>query len=348
MNQSRIGAIHHITAIASSAAENLVFYEQVLGLRLVKQTVNFDDPFTYHLYYADAVGSPGTIMTFFPWQGVPAGRAGAGMVVAIAFSAPAQSMTYWHDRLTDKGIEVEHDRRFDQPVLKFKDPHGLMLELIGVTSSPSAFPWPQSLVTPGQGLLGFHSATVLLNSLNDTQDLLSGIMGMAHYQKEHNRYRFQMREARSPGHYLDVLVDPQAVRGRSGAGTVHHIAFRAQTDQEQLFWRDRLVQARFQVTEIIDRKYFKSIYFREPGGVLFEIATDPPGFAVDEPLEKLGMSLKLPSRYEAIRAEIAKSLPLLRAAEALPGFSASIGQHGNRPYRTGSPPTAERSRSGQI
>jgi len=198
------------------------------------------------------------------------------------------------------------------------------------------------VVAQGQGLLGFHSATVLLNLLNDTRDLLTGIMSMAHFQKEHNRYRFQMHEARSPGHYLDVLVDPQAVRGRPGAGTVHHMAFRAQTDQEQLFWRDRLVQARFQVTEIIDRKYFKSIYFREPGGVLFEIATDPPGFAVDEPLEKLGMSLQLPSQYETMRAEIAKNLPLLRPPEVFPGFSASIGQHCNRPYQTCRPPAAER------
>ena len=200
------------------------------------------------------------------------------MIVAISFSVPLQSMSYWYERLTGKGIDVQRDLRFDEPVLKFRDPHGLPLELIGVSSFPSSVPWQESSVEPSQGLLGFHSATALLNSLDDTQGLLAGIMGMELHGKENNRYRFKMREAQSPGHFFDVLVDPHAAKGQSGAGTVHHIAFRARTDEEQLNWRKRLIQGRFQVTEIIDRKYFKSIYFHEPGGVLFEIATDPPGF----------------------------------------------------------------------
>jgi predicted esterase/catechol 2,3-dioxygenase-like lactoylglutathione lyase family enzyme len=190
MNQSRISAIHHITAIASSATENLEFYEQVLGLRLVKQTVNFDDPYTYHLYYADGAGSPGTIMTFFPWEGIPAGRPGSGMIVAISFSVPLKSMAYWDERLTAKGIDVQRDLRFDEPVLRFRDPHGLPIELIGVSSFPSAVHWQESSVEPSHGLLGFHSATALLNSLDETQGLLAGIMGMELYGKENNRYRF--------------------------------------------------------------------------------------------------------------------------------------------------------------
>ena len=315
MNEERISAIHHITAIASSAAENLEFYEQVLGLRLVKQTVNFDDPYTYHLYYADGAGSPGTIMTFFPWEGVPVGRSGSGMIVAISFTVPLQSMSYWYERLTGKGIDVQRDLRFDEPVLRFSDPHGLPLELVGVSSFPSSVPWQESSVKPIQGLLGFHSATALLNSLDDTQGLLAGIMGMELHGKENNRYRFKMREAQAPGHFFDVLVDSHAAKGQSGAGTVHHIAFRTRTDDEQLNWRKRLLKGRFQVTEIVDRKYFKSIYFHEPGGVLFEIATDPPGFSVDEPLDKLGASLKLPSQYEATRGTIVKKLPPLRASE---------------------------------
>ncbi len=315
MNPDKISGIHHITAITSSAAENLKFYEQVLGVRLVKQTVNFDDPYTYHLYYGDGAGIPGTIMTFFSWEGAPSGSPGSGMMVAVSFSAPITSMGYWYERLTGTGIDVERDLRFEEPVLKFRDPHGLPLELIGVASIPSSHPWQESSVPASHGLLGFHSATALLNSLNGTQGLLAGIMGMELQGNEGNRYRFKMRESRSPGHFFDVLVDPRAGRGRLGAGTVHHIAFRSPTDEEQLNWRKRLVHERLQVTEIIDRKYFRSIYFHEPGGVLFEIATDPPGFTVDEPPDTLGASLKLPSRYEPIRSKIVSILPHLRITE---------------------------------
>jgi glyoxalase family protein len=312
MGQNKISAIHHITAIAASAAENLEFYQHVLGLRLVKQTVNFDDPYTYHLYYADQAGSPGTILTFFPWEGASAGQPGSGMIAGISFSVPLNALPYWEERLTANGIDVQRDLRFDEAVLKFRDPHGLPLELIGIPSVPASEHRQAGLVEAGRELVGFHSATALLNSLDDTQGLLAGIMGMEFYGKESNRYRFKMRDDQSPGHFLDVLVDPRAGRGQQGTGTVHHIAFRARTDEEQLVWRRQLIQERFKVTKVIDRKYFRSIYFREPGGVLFEIATDPPGFTVDEPLEKLGASLKLPGQYEGIREKIVRSLPPLR------------------------------------
>ena len=312
MDQNKIRAIHHITAIAASAEENLQFYEQVLGLRLVKQTVNFDDPYTYHIYYGDQNGSPGTIITFFPWEDASAGIQGSGLIAAISFAVPLNALPYWEKRLTTNGIDIRADSRFDEPILKLRDPHGLPLELIGVPSAPASVHQRESSIEPGLGLAGFHSATAILNSLDETQNLLVGIMGMELYGREKDRYRFKMRDEQAPGHFLDVLVDPRAGRGQQGTGTVHHIAFRAHTDEEQLVWRRQLIQERFRVTEIIDRKYFRSIYFREPGGVLFEIATDPPGFTVDEPLEKLGASLMLPSQYEAIRGNIVKSLPPFR------------------------------------
>ena len=312
MNQNQISAIHHITAIAASAAKNLEFYEQVLGLRLVKQTVNFDDPYTYHLYYGDRTGSPGTIITFFPWEGASAGIQGSGMIGAISFSVPLKALPYWEERLRANGIGVQRASRFDEPVLKFRDPHDLPLELIGIPSVPDSVHQRESSVEPSLSIAGFHSATTILNSLDETQNLLVGIMGMELYGKENDRFRFKMRDDQAPGHYFDVRVDPGARRGRQGTGTVHHIAFRAHTDEEQRWWRRQLIQEKFKPTEIVDRKYFKSIYFHEHSGVLFEIATDPPGFAVDEPLEKLGASLKLPSQYEPIRSKIVKSLSPLR------------------------------------
>ena len=315
MNQNKISAIHHITAIAASAAENVDFYEQVLGLRLVKQTVNFDDPYTYHLYYGDRAGSPGTIITFFPWEGASVGTQGSGTICAISFSVSLKALPYWEGRLRANGISVQRASRFDEPVLRFKDPHGLPLELTCVSSIPSLHSWEESSVEASQGLLGFHSATALLNSLDGTQGLLTGIMGMKLYGEEKGRFRFQMRDDQAPGHYFDVRVDPRARRGSQGTGTVHHIAFRANTDDEQRWWRRQLIQEKFKPTEIIDRKYFRSIYFHEPGGVLFEIATDPPGFTVDEPLEKLGASLKLPSQYEPIRSRIVRALPPLRTPD---------------------------------
>ena len=319
---SRISGIHHITAIASSASENLAFYEDVLGLRLVKKTVNFDDPFTYHLYYGDAAGTPGTIITFFPWEKLPRGTAGAGMVTSIAFSIPTDSVDYWRKRLNGHGVETKEGQRFGDVFIQFEDPHGLSLELIETASVDSKLKPIHNSESDPHSIAGFHSATALLRSLEETQSLLVNLMGMKLHETEGNRYRFKMKNDNAFGQFYDVVVDSQAKAGRQGGGTVHHIAFRTPTDDEQKYWQQSISDSGFSVTPVRDRKYFKSIYFHEPGGILFEIATDPPGFSVDEPYERLGRDLKLPDQYEPMRSEIESRLPELpsrdrRTAERL-------------------------------
>jgi glyoxalase family protein len=315
----QINGIHHITAIASSAAENLAFYENVLGLRLVKRTVNFDDPYTYHLYYGDSMGSPGTVITFFPWEKLAGGKTGAGMVTSIAFSIPMGSVDHWRERLSLYGVESKKSKRFGDFLIQFEDAHGLSLEMIEtptdcLTCIQRGQPEPAS-----HRIAGFHSATALLKSLKETESLLN-LMGMALHDREGSRYRFQMKGDDSFGHFFDVIIDPQAKNGQQGAGTVHHIAFRTPTDDEQKYWQNSLSDNGFSVTPIRDRKYFKSIYFHEPGGVLFEIATDQPGFTVDEPFERLGRDLKLPDQYESMRTDIQSRLPNLYATGSMHEF----------------------------
>ena len=312
-NNSKISGIHHITAIASSVSENLAFYEEALGLRLVKKTVNFDDPYTYHLYYGDSRGSPGTIITFFPWEKLPRGRAGAGMVTSIALSISMGSVDHWRNRLNCEGIETKEGSRFGDHVIQFEDPHGLSLELVETPTAHSALIQSSNQKSDPYRIVGFHSATALLNSLKETQSLLLNLLGMVLHDKEGIRYRFKMERDDFFGHFYDVVIDAQAETGRQGGGTVHHIAFRTPTDDEQKNWQKSLMDKGFSVTPIRDRKYFKSIYFHEPGGVLFEIATDPPGFTVDEPYERLGRDLKLPAQYEFMRTDIESRLPKLPA-----------------------------------
>ncbi len=307
-----ISGIHHITAVTASAAENLAFYETTLGLRLVKQTVNFDDPFTYHLYYGDAQGTPGTILTFFPWENLPQGKPGAGMVTAIAFAVPEASMDFWELRMASAGIRVHRVERFGEPVLQFSDPSGLPLELVGTSRLPDTMPWQAGNLPKAHAVTGFHSATATLKALEPAAHLLKDIMGMAAAGQEQNRYRFTMHDPQAAGRFYDVVVDPQARSGRPGSGTVHHIAFRTNNDDAQAVWQSRLRESGLAVTEVRDRKYFRSIYFHSPGGVLFEMATDPPGFGVDETPASLGTSLKLPAQYESMRADIEKRLPVLR------------------------------------
>lgn len=315
MTSSRpgISGIHHITAVTPSATGNLAFYETTLGLRLVKQTVNFDDPYTYHLYYGDAHGAPGTILTFFPWENLPRGKPGAGMVTAIAFAVPGHAMKFWQQRMESAQIPIHQDERFGEPVIQFTDPHGLPLELIGTSPAPAAAPWTGAGLPERYAIRGFHSATATLNSLAPIAGLLEEVMGLKASAQEQNRYRFSMDDPQAPGRCYDVVVDPQARQGLPGGGTVHHIAFRTDNDATQENWQRILRRTGLGVTDVRDRMYFRSIYFRSPGGVLFEMATDPPGFTVDEPLSDLGASLKLPVQYEPMRAGIEKSLPPLRA-----------------------------------
>ena len=313
MNEKRraIRGIHHITAIASSAAENLQFYTEVLGLRLVKKTVNFDDPHTYHLYFGDETGTPGTIMTFFPWENMPQGAVGAGMISAVAFAIPKTAVSFWTERLTKKGVTVKTERRFGEEVLRFSDPHGLSLELAAVEHASTPTPWTKGSVSEPFAVRGFHSATALVNDAAAPARALTDLLGMRRVGKEGGRTRFAMADPSAPGVMYDIVEDRSAPPARPGGGTVHHIAFRAADDADQKRWRAKVAALGIDVTPVIDRNYFRSIYFREAGGVLFEIATDPPGFAVDETEAHLGTGLMLPPQYENRRAEIERHLPPL-------------------------------------
>jgi glyoxalase family protein len=312
-NNSNIGGIHHITAIASSASNNVAFYEKFLGLRLVKKTVNFDDPYTYHLYYGDSAGTPGTILTFFPRENSAQGRSGAGMVASLAFAIPEGSGDYWRKRLSVEGIETKFGERFGDPVIQAEDPDGLTLELIETPKVHSTSFQSGDPVPADHRIAGFHSATALLRSSDDTQSLLVNLMGMKLQGKEDNRYRFKIKSENSLGIFYDMVIDAHAENGQQGGGTVHHIAFRTPTFDGLKYWQKLLMENGFSVTSVRDRKYFKSIYLNEPGGVLFEIATDPPGFTVDEPYETLGNDLKLPDQHEPIRTEIESRLPNLQS-----------------------------------
>jgi len=313
MNSNNIiQGIHHITAITGSVEENVAFYQKVLGLKLVKQTVNFDDPTTYHLYYGDYEGKPGTILTFFPWQGKGRGKNGAGMVTAVAFEIPTGSIEYWNEQLLRNNIETSVEQRFDEELIKFRDPSGLALELIAARDAHSTSQIATGDLVQDNSIIGFHSATAKLQSLATTQSLLVDILGMELDAREGNRYRFRMKNKSSQGLFYDLLIDPKAKMGRQGSGSVHHIAFRTPDDKNQLTWQRILREGGYHVTDVRDRKYFKSIYFHEPGGVLFEIATDPPGFTVDEEIQFLGESLQLPNDFEPMRSLIEKNLPRLK------------------------------------
>ncbi len=303
-----ISGIHHVTAIASDPQRNLDFYTQVLGLRLVKRTVNFDDPGSYHFYFANETGSPGTILTFFPWPGAARGRQGVGQVTVTSFSIPEQSLKFWEERLLKAGVSTGRSgKRLGEEVLTLADPDGLRLELIGSPWAKADHAWAGSTVPAEHAVHGFHSVTLSEQGYERTARVLS-TMGFRKVSEEGNRFRFEVGEGGS-GARADVLCASEAPHGRIGAGTVHHIAWRVADDESQKSWRQHLVDHDLDVTPVMDRCYFHSIYFREPGGVLFELATDPPGFATDEPVETLGEGLKLPIWLERYRGEIEKALP---------------------------------------
>ena len=304
MNASTSG-IHHVTAISGAPQRNVDFYAGVLGTRLVKKTVNFDDPTTYHLYYGDGGGTPGTIMTFFPWEGAPRGRIGSGQVVTTAYSIPSTSLGYWTERLVAYGVRFEKPRdRFGETVLAFEDPDGLRLEIVASDDRRVGHDGP----TPAEhSIRGFHHAALAVRDAERTTKLMTDHLGFRRVDGGENRTRLAAGDG-GPGNLVDVMDATDFPRGSMGVGTVHHIAFRVPDDETHLAVREEVAGLGYDVTPVLDRNYFRSIYFREPGGVLFEVATDPPGFAADEDAEHLGESLKLPPWLEERRGEIEEVL----------------------------------------
>ena len=311
MGTRTITGIHHVTAIAGDPQRNLDFYTNVLGLRLVKLTVNFDDPGTYHFYFGNEAGAPGSILTFFPWANIRKGVIGAGQVTATTFAVLADSIEYWRRRLSEEGLTpTDNAERFGQRVLAFVDPDGLPLELIATADASPSAAWKGSPVDAAHAICGFHSATLSEEGYEQTARLLQDTMGFDLVGSEGNRFRYKA-EGGGVGSIIDVLCTPDARFGRLGAGTVHHIAWRTPDDAQQLSWREDLVTLGYNVSPVMDRTYFHSIYYREPGGILFEIATDPPGFALDEAPDRLGERLMLPAQYESIRPALEERLPKL-------------------------------------
>jgi glyoxalase family protein len=276
--------------------------------------VNFDDPGTYHLYYGDAVGTPGTIFTFFPWPGARRGRSGAGQTTETAFAAPPGSLGFWSDRLARLGVAATPGERFGAPTLTFLDPDGMRLELVEGSGAVGDEVWTEAEIPAAQALRGFAGVTLTERNPEVTAEVLSGTLGFRLQEEGKGRWRFAPQEG--GGGTIDLLADPAAERGSIAAGSVHHVAFRAHDDADQLEWRSAVERSGLQVTPVLDRQYFHSIYFREPGGVLFEIATDPPGFTRDEPREGLGSRLQLPPWLEPHRTEIEGALPPLELRTA--------------------------------
>lgn len=313
--ENKISGLHHITAIAGNPQSNYDFYTGTLGLRMIKQTVNFDDPQTYHLYYGDEVGTPGTILTFFPWPGVRTGKKGAGMATETGYAVPKGSLDFWKKRLEKHNIT--HDRiheRFGEKYLPFRDPDGLWLSLIEPKTEDHRKGWETPGITQDLAIKGFHSITLTLDSIDQTADLLTSVFGYTFVGQDGNIHRYQTDAAENAA-IIDLLESPGASKGLNAGGTIHHVAFRVKDRDEQMAIREKVVKKGLYATEQIDRDYFFSVYFREPGGVLFEIATDNPGFLIDETLDELGTSLKLPDRYEPLRERLQQVLPELKISK---------------------------------
>ncbi len=303
----RIAGIHHITAITADAQKNIDFYTGALGLRLVKVTVNFDDPTSYHLYYGDEVGSPGSAMTFFAWPGGRRGRPGPPQAVVTGFSVPRDSLDWWESRLAEHGVEMAGRlERFDDDVLELLDPDGMRLELVAGGAEDPRRPWADGPVPPERGIRGFHGVTLAEEACEHTAELLTEVMGFEAVAEGQSRFRYA---GPAPGGVVDLVCVPGQRRGSMGAGIVHHVALRAADEGAHARWRERLAERGLNVTPIIERMYFRSIYFREPGGVLLEIATDGPGFTIDESADALGSGLRLPPQHAPARAQIEAALP---------------------------------------
>jgi glyoxalase family protein len=313
-----VTGLHHITCIAGDAQENVEFYAGVMGMRLVKRSVNQDAPDTYHLFYADAEGSPGTDLTFFPWPGMQAARAGVGLAMEVSLAVPAGSLGYWAERLRSAGLNPEDPvTRFGERTLLVQDPHGLPLALVETDQRESFAPWSGSPVPETRQVRGLHSARLWERDVRATADFLVNVLGFSPSGEEGSWRRFAVAGGGS-GKCIDLHEMPNAGRGAWGVGGVHHIAWRTPDDAGQLELREQVNDARRRPTAVIDRFWFKSIYFMEPGGVLFEIATDGPGFAIDEDAATLGEKLVLPPWLEPERASIEAGLPTLRIPSAAP------------------------------
>jgi len=314
MNANILG-IHHVTAIAGDPQRNVDFYTSVLGLRLVKLTVNFDDPSAYHLYYGDEAGHPGTILTFFAWPDARRGRQGTGQVGVISLAIRPSALAYWIERFVQHGVRYKGPtQRFDEQVLAFRDPDELALELVAHPNVEDRPYWRGGPVLAEHAIRGLYGVTLWEEGYELTAKLLTESLGFRLLDEQGSYFRYTVGEG-GPGALVDVRSAPDFWRGVVAVGTVHHVAWRTPNDEQQLVWRDKLAGLDLNVTPVMDRQYFHSIYFREPGGVLFEIATDPPGFTVDEPLERLGTHLKLPPWLEPQRKRIEQILPSIR----LPG-----------------------------
>ena len=302
--------LHHVTAIAGDPRTNLAHYTRVLGLRLVKKTVNFDDPSAYHLYYGDATGAPGTLVTFFYWpKGTASGRVGPGQSTRLSFSAPPSSLAWWLERLRQHGLAAARLHRFGEDVVAFADPDGIPSEIVAVADDPRPG-WTGAGIPAAFALRGLHTAELTVRSPAATERLLVDGMDYRLVRREGARARFAVGPVRS-GACIDLLADSGARPGLSGVGTIHHVAWSVPDDAGEASLHSRLGEAGLTVSPVRDRNYFRSIYYREPGGILFEIATAIPGFAVDEPVAALGTALKLPASFEPCRDRIAAALPPL-------------------------------------
>jgi glyoxalase family protein len=308
-------SIHHVTAIAGDPVKNLIFYTRDLGLRFVKKTVNFDDPSTYHFYYGDETGSPGTILTVFPWTNASIGRRGVGDTRQTAFRVPLRSISYWSRRFIEKGIRHQTlEKHLGQSVLPFTDQDGMALALVGVAGAENEPGWSNEDVPSEHAIRGLQGVTLLLDNAQKMAAILTDVFGFREVAREGSVIRFAA-EGDMKGSVVDIYEAAEVPRGHQGRGSVHHIAFRAANDVQQAQMTEKLIRTHGRrPTEQKDRKYFRSIYFREPGGVLFEIATDIPGFVVDEPVEALGRGLELPNFLEPRRKEIEGVLPVLEKA----------------------------------
>ena len=303
--------LHHITAIAGNAKQNLEFYTKVLGQRLVKRTVNFDDPGTYHFYFGDETGTPGSILAFFPWEGIEKEHTGTGMATDIGYSVPEDSLEFWRERF--KQFEVKHQEvveRFGEKYLSFQDRDGLKIDFIVSNVEDNRKHWETNEIKSAVATKGFHNTTLTLKNVTPTATILTGIMGYQLQKQEGNRYRF-VTDAIDNASIVDIIEAPNLAQGLNAAGTNRHVAFRVKDDTILMDYREKIESKGLTITPKIDRDYFFSLYFREPGGVLFELATDNPGFSKNEPISEWGNHLKLPAQYEGTRAEIEKALSKL-------------------------------------